>query len=47
MAKKPVSATIEQNLIEWIEEMCKDKTRFRNKSHLIEIALAKLKEQEE
>jgi len=41
--KKPISATIEEQLIKWIAEECKDKTTYRNKSHLIEIALEKLR----
>ena len=45
MPKKPISATIDENLIKWINEKLKDKKRFRNKSHLIEIALEKLKEE--
>jgi Arc/MetJ-type ribon-helix-helix transcriptional regulator len=44
MAKKPISATIDEKLIEWINEELKDSTKYRNKSHLIEIALIKLKE---
>ncbi|MDP7115445.1 MAG: ribbon-helix-helix protein, CopG family [Candidatus Woesearchaeota archaeon] len=44
--KKAVSATIEDDLIKWIDEMIKDKERFRNRSHLIEIALAKMKKEE-
>ena len=44
--KKPISATIEEDLIKWINEKLKDKTRYRNKSHLIEIALEKLKKEE-
>lgn len=43
MAKKPISATIEENLIKWINEELKDRTKYRNKSHLIEIALEFLK----
>jgi len=46
MGKKPISATIDENLINWIKEQLKDSTKYRNKSHLIEIALNKLKEQE-
>jgi Arc/MetJ-type ribon-helix-helix transcriptional regulator len=46
MAKKPISATIDAELISWINLKLKDKTRFRNKSHLIEIALEKLKKEE-
>ena len=41
--KKPISATIEEDLINWITDQCKDKTKYRNKSHLIEIALEKLR----
>ena len=44
MGKKPISATIDENLIKWINEELKDSTKYRNKSHLIEIALIKLKE---
>lgn len=45
MSKVPISATIDEELIAWIKIKLKDKTRFRNKSHLIEIALEKLKEE--
>ncbi len=48
MAKKPVSATIDEDLVKWIEKkISKEKLRYRNKSHLIETALEKLKEEEE
>lgn len=43
MAKKPISATIEEDLIKWINEEIKDRSRYRNKSHLIEIALESLR----
>ena len=46
MGKIPISATIDEELIIWIKKKLQDKTRFRNKSHLIEIALEKLKEEE-
>ena len=45
MGKKPISATIDENLINWISEQLKDSTKYRNKSHLIEIALNELKKQ--
>ena len=45
MSKKPISATIDEELIKWIEEQLKDKKKYRNKSHLIEIALELLKTQ--
>ncbi len=44
--KKPISATIEEDLIRWIEKEIKDKKKYRNKSHLIEIALELLKKEE-
>ena len=46
MAKLPKSATIDQDLIECIDQQIKDKKRYRNRSHLIEIALEILKEEE-
>ena len=42
--KKPISATIDERLIKWIESELKDDLKYRNKSHLIEIALLELKE---
>ena len=45
--KKPISATIDEELISWINEKLQDKTRFRNKSHLIEVALEQLKKEDE
>ena len=45
--KKPISATIDEDLIKWIEKkVSKERTKYRNKSHLIEIALEKLKVEE-
>lgn len=44
--KKPISATIEKELIDWIEKELSDKTRYRNKSHLIETALENLRKKE-
>ena len=45
--KKPISATIDEELISWMDQKLKDKVRYRNKSHLIEIALSQLKTSEE
>ncbi len=46
MGKKPISATIEEDLIKWIDkEVVRDRQKYRNKSHLIEIALEKLKKE--
>jgi Arc/MetJ-type ribon-helix-helix transcriptional regulator len=36
--KKPISATIDEELISWIESEV-DGQKFRNRSHLIEVAL--------
>jgi Arc/MetJ-type ribon-helix-helix transcriptional regulator len=41
--KQPISATIDIELIKWIEKELKDRQKYRNKSHLIEIALDLLK----
>jgi Arc/MetJ-type ribon-helix-helix transcriptional regulator len=41
--KKPISATIEEDIIEWISRELKDRRKYRNKSHLIEVALENLK----
>ena len=41
--KKPISATIDAELIKWIEKELQNKERYRNKSHLIEVALYILK----
>ena len=46
MSKKPISATIDKELINWINSEIKDKKKYRNKSHLIEIALEQLKEED-
>ena len=41
--KKPISATIDEELINWIGKESKDTKKYRNKSHLIEIAIEMLK----
>ena len=41
--KKPISATIDQDLIIWIEKEVNDNRKYRNKSHLIEFAIEMLK----
>jgi Arc/MetJ-type ribon-helix-helix transcriptional regulator len=41
--KKPISATIDVELLKWIDHELQDKKKYRNKSHLIEIALEMLK----
>jgi len=44
--KKPISATIDEELIKWMNEKLKDRLTYRNKSHLIEIALSLMKKQD-
>jgi hypothetical protein len=39
MPKKIISATIDETLIKWLETELKNSKEFRNKSHLIEVAL--------
>ncbi len=46
MGKKAISAKIDEELIDWINSKIKDKTKYRNKSHLIEIALELMKKNE-
>lgn len=46
MAKVKVSVTIEEEFMRWVDEEIK-KLRFRNRSHALEYALAKLIEAEE
>ena len=41
--KKPISATIDEELLNWIEKEIKDTKKYRNKSHLIEVAIEMLK----
>ena len=43
--KKPISATIDRELVNWIEKELQNKERYRNKSHLIEVALYQLKKE--
>ncbi len=43
--KKPISATIEEKLIDWIEKEVNGNKRYRNKSHLVEVALEMLKKE--
>ena len=41
--KKPISATIDEELINWIEKEINETKKYRNKSHLIEVAIEMLK----
>jgi metal-responsive CopG/Arc/MetJ family transcriptional regulator len=41
--KKPISATIDAPLIKWLDDVLKQNPIYRNKSHVIEIALQEYK----
>ncbi len=41
--KMPVSATIDEELVKWIDREIDSKKKFRNRSHLIEYAIDMLK----
>jgi Arc/MetJ-type ribon-helix-helix transcriptional regulator len=45
--KKTLSATVDIELIKWIKKKVSKERKYRNKSHLVEIALEKMKEEEE
>jgi len=45
--KRPISATIDKELVNWIEKEVSENKRYRNKSHLIEAALEMLKSKKE
>jgi Arc/MetJ-type ribon-helix-helix transcriptional regulator len=45
MPKQKVTVTIEKHLLEWVDREV-EKFRFRNRSHGLEYALAKLMEAE-
>jgi len=45
MPKSKISVTIEKRLVEWIDKEI-GTLRFRNRSHAVEYAIAKLKEKE-
>ncbi len=45
--KKIMSVTVEESLISWLQSYSQTNTKFRNKSHMVEVALEQLKEQEE
>ena len=46
MSRVKVTATVDKELITWIDQEV-EKRRFRNRSHAIEYAIAKLKEKKE
>jgi Arc/MetJ-type ribon-helix-helix transcriptional regulator len=45
--KKIMSVTIEEDLISWLTVYSQSQSKFRNKSHLVEVALERLKNDEE
>lgn len=47
LKKKPISATVDEELIMWIDSEVIEKKRYRNKSHLIEVAIELLKKQKD
>ena len=44
--KKPISATIDEELIVWLDKEVDSKKKYRNRSHLIEYAIEFLKKEE-
>jgi Arc/MetJ-type ribon-helix-helix transcriptional regulator len=44
--KQSISVTIEKDLVQWIDQEVKTQ-RFRNRSHLVEVALRKFREKKE
>ena len=45
--KKIISFTIEEDLVQLVKDDSQSQSKYRNKSHLVEIALRKLKQEEE
>jgi Arc/MetJ-type ribon-helix-helix transcriptional regulator len=43
--KQSISVTVEKSLVEWIDKQV-DTQRFRNRSHLVELALIKFRDSE-
>ncbi len=43
--KKSISVTMEKSLVEWIDQQV-DTQKFRNRSHLVELAVRKFREQD-
>jgi len=41
--KTPISATIEKDLIRWLDELVQNNSIYRNKSHVIEMAIQRYK----
>jgi Arc/MetJ-type ribon-helix-helix transcriptional regulator len=43
--KQSISVTVEKSLVEWIDKQV-DTQRYRNRSHLVELALIKFRDSE-
>jgi len=43
--KQSISVTVEKDLVAWIDQQVKTQ-KFRNRSHLVELALIRFREQE-
>jgi Arc/MetJ-type ribon-helix-helix transcriptional regulator len=44
--KKIMSATVDTSLLKWLDSYSKSNSKYRNKSHMIEVALELLREKE-
>jgi Arc/MetJ-type ribon-helix-helix transcriptional regulator len=42
--KQSISVTVEKNLVEWVDAQVKTQ-KFRNRSHLVEVALMRMKDE--
>lgn len=45
--KKIISVTIEEELVKWLEVYFKEHSKYRNKSHIVEVAIEALREKEQ
>lgn len=45
--KKIISITLSHDIIRWVEKQAKTSVQYRNKSHLIELAIQELKQKTE
>ena len=43
--KQSISVTVEKEIVEWIDKQVKTQ-RFRNRSHLVEVALMRFRERQ-
>ena len=44
--KKPISATIEEDLISWVDREISARNKYRNRSHLIDLLRKQEKKEE-